>query len=213
MTLHIVLTGGIASGKSAVSRFFAELDVRVIDADVISREVVEPGSSGLNQIIELFGESVLLDNGSLDRQALREIVFNDDAKREWLNGLLHPMIRHRMAELRSEAEKCDELYTVSVIPLYFETIHGTTEAQNYHRVLVVDSSEETQLERLMKRDGGNLQLAQSLMSSQATRQQRLSIADDVIKNESDLHSLKQQVISLDSHYRDLARNQRHEQGS
>ncbi|GAA0200065.1 dephospho-CoA kinase [Kangiella japonica] len=212
MTLHIVLTGGIASGKTAVSRFFEELGVKVIDADIIAREVVEPGSSGLKQISEHFGDTVLLDNGALNRQALRKIVFNDDAKREWLNGLLHPMIRNRMTELRTEAEKCDELYTVSVIPLYFETIHGTAEAQNYHRVLVVDSSEETQLERLMKRDGDNLQLAQSLMSSQAKRQKRLSIADDIINNNSDLHSLKQQVISLDSHYRDLARNGRNEQG-
>lgn len=211
MTLHIVLTGGVASGKTAVSQQFEELGVTVIDADVIAREVVKSGSTGLKQITEHFGESILLDNGSLNRQALREIVFNDDAKRKWLNGVLHPMIRNRMAELRNDAEKCDQLYSVSVIPLYFETIHGTTEAQNYHRVLVVDSSEETQLERLMKRDGGSSQLAESLMSSQARRQQRLSIADDIINNESDLHSLKQQVISLDSHYRDLARNQQHEQ--
>lgn len=206
MTLHIVLTGGIASGKSAVSHLFEELDVTIIDADIISRQVVAAGSLGLKRIAEYFGSDILASDGNLDRQALREVVFKDDTKREWLNKLLHPMIRNRMAELRASAEKCDELYTLSVIPLYFETIHGTDEAKNYHRVLVVDTSEEAQLERLMLRDGSDIELARSLMSSQATRQQRLSIADDIIKNESDLHSLKQQVIKLDSYYRDLARN-------
>ena len=206
MTLHIVLTGGIASGKSAVSQLFEELRVKVIDADIISREVVAAGSVGLKRIAEYFGSAILTSDGNLDRNALREVVFKDDTKRNWLNSLLHPMIRNRMAELRTDAEKCDELYTLNVIPLYFETIHGTDEAKNYHRVLVVDTSEEAQLERLMRRDGSDVELARSLMSSQASRQQRLSVADDVIHNESDLHSLKQQVIKLDSYYRDLARN-------
>jgi dephospho-CoA kinase len=206
MTLHVVLTGGVASGKSVVSQYFEELGVTVIDADIIAREVVAVGSEGLKKIQQFFGPSVIDNDGSLDRRALRQIVFNDDEKREWLNQLLHPMIRQRMSELRQAAESCDESYTISAIPLYFETIHGTDEAQNYHRVLVVDTTEKVQLERLMERDDTSLEQAQSLMASQASREQRLSIADDIISNNSDLQSLKQQVIKLDKHYHDLARS-------
>lgn len=206
MTLHFVLTGGVASGKSAVSRFFAELGVRVIDADIVAREVVELGSKGLQAITQYFGEDVLLDDGSLDRKALRDIVFSDDSKRHWLNQLLHPMIRDKMLQARSAAESLEEPYTVSVIPLYFETIHGTDEAQNYQRVLVVDVDEGKQLSRLMRRDDTDIHRAKALMASQASRSERLSIADDVIANNSDLQSLKQQVINLDKHYRELARS-------
>ena len=205
MTLHVVLTGGIASGKSAVSHCFEEMGITIVDADLIAREVVAVGSVGLSEIVEHFGASVLLDDGSLDRRKLRNIVFDDDEKRQWLNQLLHPMIRCRMSELRQLAENRGEDYTISVIPLYFETIHGTQEAEHYHRVLVVDVDEQVQLQRLMQRDNSTLEQANSLLSSQASRQQRLSIADDVINNNSDLQSLKQQVIKLDNHYHALAR--------
>lgn len=205
MTLHVVLTGGIASGKSAVSHCFEEMGITIVDADLIAREVVAVGSVGLSEIVEHFGASVLLDDGSLDRRKLRNIVFDDDEKRQWLNQLLHPMIRCRMSELRQLAENRGEDYTISVIPLYFETIHGTQEAEHYHRVLVVDVDEQVQLQRLMQRDNSTLEQANSLLSSQASRQQRLSVADDVINNNSDLQSLKQQVIKLDNHYHALAR--------
>lgn len=205
MTLHVVLTGGIASGKSAVSHCFEEMGITIVDADLIAREVVAVGSVGLSEIVEHFGASVLLDDGSLDRRKLRNIVFDDDEKRQWLNQLLHPMIRCRMSELRQLAESRGEDYTISVIPLYFETIHGTQEAEHYQRVLVVDVDEQVQLQRLMQRDNSTLEQANSLLSSQASRQQRLSVADDVINNNSDLQSLKQQVIKLDNHYHALAR--------
>lgn len=206
MTLHIALTGGVASGKSAVSRYFEELGVPVIDSDIIAREVVAKGSTGLKAIIERFGEAVLQSDGTLDRRALRNIVFSDEASREWLNKLLHPMIREVMARRREEATATVHPYTINVLPLYYETIHNTDEAKNYDRVLVVDTSEEMQLERLMQRDGSLLQQAKELMASQTNRQQRLSIADDVISNDADLQSLKQQVIKLDNEYRDLARS-------
>ena len=111
-----------------------------------------------------------------------------------------------MLQARSAAESFGEPYTISVIPLYFETIHGTDEAQNYQRVLVVDADEGKQLSRLMRRDDTDIHRAKALMVSQARRSERLSIADDVIANNSDLQSLKQQVINLDKHYRELARS-------
>jgi len=205
MTMHIVLTGGVASGKSAASTYFEELGIPIIDADVVSREVVTKGSSGLEAITQRFGSKVLSDDGSLDRASLREIVFNDTNHLNWLNELLHPMIRQKMELLRKEAERLNQLYSISAIPLFYETIHATEEAKNYSRVLVVDTPEALQLERLMSRDGSSKQEAEALIASQATRQQRLSIADDIVVNDSDLQSLKQQVINLDTYYRDLAR--------
>lgn len=203
--MHIVLTGGVASGKSAVSTYFEELGIPIIDADVVSREVVTKGSSGLEAITQRFGSKVLSDDGSLDRASLRAIVFNDTNHLNWLNELLHPMIRQKMELLRKEAERLNQLYSISAIPLFYETIHATEEAKNYSRVLVVDTPEALQLERLMSRDGSSKQEAEALIASQATRQQRLSIADDIVVNDSDLQSLKQQVIKLDTYYRDLAR--------
>ncbi|AOE50448.1 dephospho-CoA kinase [Kangiella sediminilitoris] len=206
MTLHIVLTGGIASGKSAVSQFFEELGIKVIDADIFSRSVVAKGSAGLKAISEHFGSSVLLEDGTLDRSALREIVFSNQSARQWLNQLLHPLIRAEMSGARKASEQAKELYTINVIPLYYETIHGTEEENNYHRVIVVDTPEEKQLERLMSRDNSSKEQARAILASQTGREERLSIANDVIQNNSDLQSLKQQVIKLDSVYRELARN-------
>ena len=205
MTMHIALTGGVASGKSAVSTYFEELGITIIDADLVSRDVVAKGSLGLEAIIQRFGSKILDADGSLNRASLRAIVFNDTDHLNWLNELLHPMIRQKMKLLREEAEELNQLYTISAIPLYYETIHATEEAKNYGRVLVVDTPESFQLERLMSRDDSSEAEATALISSQATRQQRLSIADDVVVNDSDLQSLKQQVINLDTYYRDLAR--------
>lgn len=205
MTMHIALTGGVASGKSAVSTYFAELHVPIIDADLVARVVVTKGSLGLEAITHRFGSKVLDADGSLDRAALRAIILNDAKQRDWLNHLLHPLIRQKMDLLRKEAEALNQLYTISAIPLYYETIHATQEAEHYHRVLVVDTPETLQLKRLMSRDGSSQQEAEALVASQATREQRLSIADDIVVNDSDLQSLKQQVINLDTYYRDLAR--------
>ncbi|WP_223669480.1 dephospho-CoA kinase [Kangiella shandongensis] len=206
MTLHIALTGGVASGKSAVSRYFEELGVPVLDADQVARDVVAIGSQGLLAITEKFGEEVLQADGTLDRRALRNIVFTDDDKLKWLNQLLHPLIRQQMTAWRAEAAKNQALYTISAIPLYYETIYNTPEAEQYDRVVVIDASEDIQLERLMQRDDSSVEQAKALISSQAGREERLAIADDVITNDADLQSLKQQVIKLDNEYRDLARS-------
>ncbi|GAA4363311.1 dephospho-CoA kinase [Kangiella marina] len=206
MTYHIVLTGGVASGKSAVSQYFEQLGVTVIDADIVARDVVTVGSEGLSRITEKFGVAVLHTDGTLNRQALRDIVFSNDEHRNWLNQLLHPMIRDRMSTLRQDAEQRSEDYTLNVIPLYLETIHGTSEAKHYQRVLLVDVDGPTQLHRLMQRDESSEEQAKAIINSQASRDKRVAVADDIITNSSDLQSLKQQVINLDKQYRELARS-------
>lgn len=199
MTYKVALTGGIASGKTAVSDMFAELGVTVIDADVIAREVVAKGSEALQAIAEHFGKEVLTESGELDRQKLRSKVFSDEQQRQWLNNLLHPLIRKKMKQRQQQAQSA---YSISVIPLLYES----GQYRDYDRVLTVDCPTAIQLERLMERDQSTLEQAKAILDKQATREQRLSIADDVIVNDSDLHSLKQSVITLDNQYRQLARN-------
>jgi dephospho-CoA kinase len=199
MTYKVALTGGIASGKTAISDMFAELGVPIIDADIIAREVVAKGTEVLKTIVEHFGNEVLTETGELDRQKLRTIVFADEQSRQWLNSLLHPLIREEIKQRQHQAQFA---YSISVIPLLFES----GQYQEYDRVLVVDCPAEVQLKRLMERDNSSKQQAQAMLDKQATREQRLSIADDVIVNDSDLHSLKQSVIKLDNQYRQLARN-------
>lgn len=199
MTFKVALTGGIASGKTAVSDMFAELGVTVIDADIIAREVVAKGSEALQAIVEHFGDVVLTKAGELDRQQLRNTVFASEQDRLWLNNLLHPLIRK---EMKRRQQLADSVYSISVIPLLYET----GQSKEYDRVLVVDCAEEVQLERLMARDQSTREQAQSILNKQASRKQRLAIADDVIVNDSDLHSLRQSVITLDYQYRQLARN-------
>lgn len=199
MTYKVALTGGIASGKTAVSDMFAELGVTVIDADVIAREVVAKGSEALKAIVEHFGEQILTDSGVLDREKLRNQVFSNEQERLWLNNLLHPLIRK---EMKRRQDVADSLYSISVIPLLYES----GQHHEYDRVLVIDCPVEVQLERLMARDHSTKAQAQAILDKQASREQRLSIADDVLNNDSDLHSLKQSVITLDNQYRQLARN-------
>ncbi|NVK21022.1 MAG: dephospho-CoA kinase [Kangiellaceae bacterium] len=200
MTLHIALTGGIASGKTAVSNMFSELGITVVDADIVARQVVEPGSTGLKAIRDYFGSSVINSDGTLDRPLLRSIVFEDELERQWLNNLLHPLIREQMALQRAQATSD---YSISAIPLLFET----QQSSHYDRILVVDCLPSTQIARLMARDNISEEQARNMLKSQATREQRLSIADDIIVNDSDLQSLQQQVIKLDKQYRQLAKSQ------
>ncbi|MBD3666578.1 MAG: dephospho-CoA kinase [Kangiella sp.] len=199
MTYKVALTGGIASGKTAVSDMFAELGVTVIDADVIAREVVAKDSEALHAIVEHFGVEVLTDTRELDRQKLRGVVFSNEQDRLWLNRLLHPLIR---VEMNRRQVLADSVYSITVIPLLYES----GQYEDYDRVLVVDCTEDVQLERLMARDHSTREQAQAILDKQANRKQRLSIADDVLENDSDLHSLKQSVITLDKQYRQLARN-------
>ncbi len=185
----VVLTGGVASGKSAAAEFFAELGVPIIDTDIIAREVVAPDTNGLRQIIELFGDQVLTANGQLNRRLLREIIFADKQKRQQLEALLHPLIeRAALQQLQTLANQSPPpAYAMIAVPLYAET-------QTFRwadRILVIDVSSQTQINRLQARDQINHDLARKMLAAQTSRQQRLSIADDVIVNEGTLDQLRQ----------------------
>jgi dephospho-CoA kinase len=209
LALRIGLTGGIASGKSTAAAHFAALGVPVIDADVVSRELTQPGTPLLYTIVERFGSiavqrlgtGLLRPDSSLDRAALRRLIFDDAHLRHELEALLHPWIRERMEALAREG---GGPYQIHVVPLLVET--GAQ--RRYDRVLVVDSPESLQLARLQARDGIDLPAAQAMLAAQLPRAARLAAADDVIANDGDLKSLASQVSVLDRSYRDLTANQR-----
>ena len=200
-TFRVGLTGGIASGKSTVARLFEALGVPVIDTDVLAREVVAPGQPLLIQIADRFGAKVIAADGSLDRAALRAIVFADPAARVDLEKLTHPAIRARLAE-RSAVAGGD--YQIHVIPLLVETAGR----ENLDRVLVVDCSEALQIRRLQARDGSTFDQARKILAAQASRAARLAFADDVISNEGELAPLREEVVTLHQRYKNLARQAR-----
>ena len=191
--LRIGLTGGIASGKSLVSRLFAALGVPVIDTDELAREVVAPGSDGLAAIRARFGDGVLAVDGTLDRRALRALVFADPDARRDLEAITHPRIR-ALVEARSAA--AGGPYQLIVIPLLVESGRRTT----VDRVLVVDCPESLQLERLLRRDGGSREQAEAILAAQASRAQRLAAADDVIVNARDPQAVETAVHALHRRY-------------
>lgn len=190
--LQAGLTGGIASGKSLVSDMLAQLDVPIIDADVLARDVVEPGSEGLRALTAHFGEGILTQQGSLDRAALRQIVFSDPEERRFLDATLHPLIRQRSEALtRSWAEQ-KPAYIVHAIPLLVET----GQQQRFDRIIVVDVPESLQLSRLLARDNSSPEQTNAILASQASREQRLAIADDVIDNSGSIAQTRNQVEAL-----------------
>ena len=198
--LRIGLTGGIASGKSAASNYFASLGIPLIDTDLISRELVQPGSQGLQRIAETFGETVLDATGALDRARLREIVFSSDAQRRQLEDILHPAIRDRVEELLAEIANAP--YVIIVIPLLIETRYPIP----VDRVLVIDTEEERQLDRLMQRDGFSIEQARAMLDAQAARQQRLQHADDIVTNDGSIKQLHAQLLKLHDNYLQMAGN-------
>ena len=187
------LTGGIASGKTTVSDEFARLGIDIIDADVIAREVVAKGTAGLQAIVEQFGKDILTANSELDRQKLRNIVFTDNAKKDWLNALLHPLIREQMLLQTRQAKSP---YCILSVPLLIENKLDSM----VDRTLVVDIDESSQLERAMSRDNSDKNIIQGIMASQASRSERLAAADDVIMNNKDLAWLSAQVHDLHKMY-------------
>ncbi|RJX67374.1 dephospho-CoA kinase [Vibrio sinensis] len=200
MTLVIGITGGIASGKTTVANLFNEhFGIEIVDADIVARQVVEPGSKGLTAITERYGDHILTDNGELDRPALRQIIFSNDNEKSWLNSLLHPLIRSKML---SDLDKVTSEYALLVIPLMVE--NGLQELAD--RILVVDVDEQTQKQRTMTRDKVSEQQVESIIASQATRQQRLAIADDVVKNHAENQRLLPQITDLHKKYLDICRN-------
>ena len=223
--VHVVaVTGGVASGKTAVTRRFEVLGVPVVDADLVSRELVAPGQPALAEIAAHFGTGVIAADGSLDRRALREIVFAAPLEREALEAILHPGVRAVMREralghggpdrgasaLAADAgERGDAScveggkspYVIVAVPLLAESRGDWSWVD---RVLVVDVSRAVQLARLVARDGVDAAAAEAMVAAQATRERRLAIADDVIVNDGTLEALDRAVETLHWHYRALA---------
>lgn len=197
----IGLTGGIASGKSTVSRLFAELGAEIIDTDEISRELVQPGSDALARIIAHFGSSLCRADGELDRNRLRQIIFSDPDAKLWLESLLHPLIRKAVRQ-RLAASQSD--YVIVVVPLLLDSRGKVNGSYSFlDKILVIDCPESLQTQRLMQRDGCSREQAEKIIASQASRQQRLAAADDAITNDGALSSLQHQVKALDEKYRQL----------
>lgn len=200
MPYTVALTGGIGSGKSTVAQAFAALGVPVVDADIIAREVVEPGSPALQQIAARYGASILTEQGGLNRTRLREIIFHSVEEKEWLNALLHPLIQARTQQLKTQLYAP---YILWVVPLLVE--NGLQ--QQADRVLVIDVDEAIQLDRTLQRDNVSLTQAKNIMAAQATREARLAVADDTIDNSGTPDDIVPQVAALHQHYLSLAATQ------
>ena len=194
MAIIIGLSGGIASGKTTVANLFHEhFNIDIVDADIVAREVVALGSEGLKQIATHFGEEVLLEDGALNRAKLREVIFTDPTEKQWLNELLHPMIRDK---IDSDLSKVKSPYALLVAPLLVENqMQGMAD-----RVLIVDVPTEVQIERTMSRDNVSKEQVTAILKSQASREQRLAVADDVIKNHPKNQELLPQITDLHQKY-------------
>ena len=199
--LRIGLTGGIASGKSTIASFFADLGVPVIDTDVIAREVVAKGAPALDEIRTEFGDEVFDVDGMLDRKRMRNLVFSDDSKRRQLEGILHPRIREAAL---NQAEAVTDPYMIIVVPLLVES----PMKEFMDRVLVVDCSEEVQLSRLLERDTENDEQARRIIAAQASRNERLAIADDVVLNDAALDQTRTRIEALHKNYLELSASHR-----
>lgn len=196
----IGLTGGVASGKSALEGAFAALGVVIADADRIAREIVEPGQPALAEVIAYFGEAILGEDGRLDRAALRRRIFAAPGDKTALEGILHPRIRR---ELHDRCRAAAGPYAIATIPLLAEG-GGRANYPWLDRILVVDAPFEMQMARLMQRDGIDAALAEKMIAAQATRVQRLAIADDIVVNDGHLEHLRAAAVRLDAQYRALA---------
>lgn len=197
--LKVGLTGGIASGKTAVADAFAGLGAAIIDTDVVAREVVRPGTAALAAIEREFGPKMITESGELDRRRLRKLVFADAEARRKLERIVHPAIRARTQAL---IDSVDAKYVLVVVPLLVETGFG----EFVDRVLVVDCPEDLQVQRLVQRDGATEQEARAALAAQADRETRNAAADDIIDNSGNLADLKARVAALHARYLELASN-------
>lgn len=192
MTLVIGLTGGIASGKSTVSQMIKEKGIRVVDADIIAKEAVSKGSAALHQIVQTFGEEVLLPNGELNRQQLGAIIFSDEEKRKQLNAIVHPEVRKEMLKQRDEGVSNNETFVVLDIPLLFESkLEGLVD-----RIIVVYTTPELQLSRLMNRNDLSEEEALNRIHSQQSLEEKCQKADRVIENTKDLAFMRKQLENI-----------------
>lgn len=196
--LRIGLTGGIGSGKTSVADIFAELGVPVIDTDVIARELTRRDGAALPAIRAIWGESVMRPDGELDRDALRRTIFADRRERQQLEAILHPLIRQQVVNALAATSAP---YVLVVIPLLVET---GSYRDLLDRVLVVDCTESLQIERVRARSRLSKEEVSAILAAQADRASRLAAADDVITNDSDRRSLRDQVLSLHARYSEIA---------
>lgn len=191
--LVIGLTGGIASGKSTVAALFAEKGIDVIDTDVIAKTLTMPGQPAYETMVRHFGENILCEDKTLNRRKLREIIFNDQTEKKWLEDLLHPLIHTDMLE---QIQHSHTPYTVAVIPLLVETYPYPY----IHRILVIDIDEDVQIARAIKRDNMSEKLTKEIIAQQASKLQRDKFADDIIYNNDSIAALKEQVDLLHQKY-------------
>lgn len=199
-SLIIGLTGGIASGKSTVCKFFSNLSIPIIDADQISHDLTKINGSAYSEVIEYFGENITGENGDIDRKILGTIVFNSKSKKEKLESIIHPKV---LSTIQTEIKSRRGEYKIIEVPLLIES--GFQEFTN--RILVVDCSTETQIERLMKRDGVTEEYAKNILSNQIDRETRLKFANEIVINEKkdSLLKLEDQVKKIHNFYLDLIR--------
>ena len=194
MSYVIAITGGIGSGKTTVAdTFHKNHNIDIVDADIIARQVVEPNTKGLISIVSHFGRSILLSDGTLNRAELRQRIFSNPNEKQWLNDLLHPLIREAMQQQLSLAQSA---YVLLVVPLLIEN-----QLQYLaNRILVVDVLEQTQINRTINRDKVNAEQVKAILASQASRADRLAIADDIIKNDHNIPSLDGEISLLHNKY-------------
>ncbi|MDQ1107645.1 dephospho-CoA kinase [Stenotrophomonas rhizophila] len=201
MSLFVIgLTGGVAAGKTEVTRRFEALGITIADADVAARAVVAAGSDGLARIVAHFGSGILLADGQLDRAALRERIFSSAQERQALEAITHPAIREL---LRQTCEQAGSPYAIAAIPLLTEA-GGRQQYPWLNRILVVDAPVAVQHARLMQRDGTTADLADRMIAAQASREERLALADDVVVNDGHPDHLQAEVERLDAVYRSMA---------
>ena len=197
MSYILGLTGGIGSGKTTVANLFAELGIELVDADLIAREIVQPGEPALQQIVEHFGATILQTDGSLDRAKLRQIIFATPAERCWLEQLTHPLIRQR---IQQRLDQADSDYAILVSPLLLETDQHLL----CDHILVIDLPETLQVARTVQRDGNSEKQVNAILKAQCSRAQRLEQGDSVIDNSQSPQTLKARIKQLDLKFRALA---------
>ena len=191
------ITGGIGSGKTAVTDIFSELNIDVIDADIASRKAVEKGSSSLKEIEDHFGSEIILNDGNLDRQKLREVIFDKEEEKDWLEKLLHPQI---LKIINSELAESSTSYTILVSPLLFET----GQYKLCSRTLLVDVEEKLQIARACKRDNVSEEQIKSIIEAQMPRSEKITLANDIVTNNGTLEDLRKEIISLHYNYLKLS---------
>jgi dephospho-CoA kinase len=194
----IGLTGGIGSGKSAVANFFQDEGITVIDADELAREVIDKNSPGYKSIVDYFGSKIIDSNGLIDRAFLRKEAFDDDKKKKVLESIIHPVVKDLMTKRIATS---NSVYSIIMVPLIFET----NSMSNYNRILVIDCDPKIQLERATLRDNNSNEQIQKIIDSQCSREERLSIANDVIPNNDSLENLKVRSLAMHKFYLGLSK--------